>query len=176
MSLAFFFKRNIMRGMSRMILTVVAAALLGAGCLPKSAGWPTAQPSVSQPTAASPAAVGTTSTAPLASPPAAGPSKAPAQTKPKTAPSTSTAKPANGYVLLAGFKFSPQILALNVGATVFWTNKDTVNHTVDSDAPRIFNSGNLPPGATFQHVFNSPGTYTYHCSVHPEMTGTIVVR
>ncbi len=68
------------------------------------------------------------------------------------------------------------MLAVNAGATVTWSNKDTVNHTVDSDAVRVFNSGNLPAGKSYSHTFTSPGTYTYHCSVHPGMTGTVVVR
>ncbi len=90
-----------------------------------------------------------------------------------TAPAS---KPANGYVTIQGLTFGPQILAVNAGATVTWSNKDTVNHTVDSDAVRVFNSGNLPAGKSYSHTFTSPGTYTYHCSVHPGMTGTVVVR
>lgn len=161
--------------MKRLIVFSLIATALGAGCLLKPASWSSPSqpvaPSESNGQAASSAAP-TPSAAPAAAPPAT-------QIKPPASapkPKTTTAKPANGYVTIKDLKFGPQILAVNAGATVFWTNNDAVNHTVDSDAVRIFNSGNLAPGATFKHTFNSPGTYAYHCSAHPGMTGTIVVR
>jgi plastocyanin len=59
---------------------------------------------------------------------------------------------------------------------VTWTNLDSMApHTVTAD-DGSWGSGTLGQGATYSHVFTSPGTYTYHCAVHPYMTGTVVVR
>ncbi|HWQ99488.1 MAG TPA: cupredoxin domain-containing protein [Candidatus Methylomirabilis sp.] len=170
-----------MQIMNRLIIASIAFVALGGGCIPKSASWSTPTSQNSAP--AVPSAEPATSTA--ASAPAAAPVPTTTAAPKTTAPSAPVAKPkatptitkpANGYVTIQNLKFGPAVLAVNAGATVFWTNKDTVNHTVDSDATRIFNSGNLPPGATFKHTFNSPGTYSYRCGVHSSMTGTIVVR
>ena len=71
--------------------------------------------------------------------------------------------------------FSPTNLTVKVGKTVVWVNKDTVTHTVTSDGSALFDSGFMPTGATFQFTFTTPGTFPYYCTVHPYMTGTIVV-
>jgi plastocyanin len=57
---------------------------------------------------------------------------------------------------------------------VTWTNLDGVAHTVTAD-DGSWGSGTLGQGATYSHVFTSPGTYTYHCAIHPFMTGTVTV-
>lgn len=49
-------------------------------------------------------------------------------------------------------------------------------HTITSDTQGLFDSGSLAPGATFEHTFTAAGTYHYHCSIHPTMTGIIVVN
>ena len=56
-----------------------------------------------------------------------------------------------------------------------WTNNDPVAHTVTSDNG-VFASGNLSPGATFSYTFNTAGTYSYHCSIHTYMVGTVAVQ
>ena len=71
--------------------------------------------------------------------------------------------------------FDPATFDVSVGATVVWFNGDTATHTVTSNATGLFESGNFLPGATFRHAFNTAGTYAYHCTPHPLMTGTIVV-
>ncbi len=63
-----------------------------------------------------------------------------------------------------------------VGEPVTWTNASTAGHTVTSDDGTL-DSGTIAPGEAYDHLFDKPGTYTYHCTLHPdEMTGTIVVE
>jgi len=57
---------------------------------------------------------------------------------------------------------------------VIWLNSDGTTHRIVSDAP-LFDSGNLGNGATFTFNFTAPGTYPYHCSIHPTMVGSIVI-
>ena len=73
--------------------------------------------------------------------------------------------------------FSPDTLTviLGVNSTVVWTNNDRSPHTVTSDAG-LFSSGNLAPGQAYSYTFTSPGTYQYHCTYHPWMVGTVVVK
>lgn len=95
---------------------------------------------------------------------------------PSTAPSgTSAAKPVVAdAVTIHNFAFGPQIVTVKPGVTVHWTNQDSEAHTVTSDAG-AFNSSVLQPGASFSFTFTKPGTYSYHCSIHPFMTGKVVV-
>ncbi len=78
--------------------------------------------------------------------------------------------------------FSPSSVTVVIGVnnTVTWTNNDVAAHTVTSlsvpAGAQSFNDGSLAPGATFSMSFTVPGTYQYHCSIHPWMTGTIVVK
>jgi plastocyanin len=77
-------------------------------------------------------------------------------------------------VSIANFSFTPAKLSISVGTTVFWTNNDTVTHTVTADQG-AFDSGDLSPGNTFSFTFSKAGTYPYHCNIHSSMVGTIVV-
>jgi plastocyanin len=78
-------------------------------------------------------------------------------------------------VSIVDFAFQPGSLEVAAGTTVTWTNAGAAPHTVTSDSG-AFDSGQLAPGASFSQTFDTPGTYTYHCEIHPNMTGTIVVR
>jgi plastocyanin len=61
--------------------------------------------------------------------------------------------------------------------TLTWTNYDGVAHTVtDSALTPTFDSGNISQGTSYSLTLTIPGTYAYHCSIHPGMTGTIVVQ
>jgi len=81
--------------------------------------------------------------------------------------------------------FSPANIMINAGQSVTWTNAGASHHTATSNpgafgcAPpstENFNSGDLPPGVTFAHTFNTPGSYAYHCEVHGcAMAGTVTV-
>jgi len=77
-------------------------------------------------------------------------------------------------VSIANFAFQPASLQISAGSSVTWTNADSTAHTVTSDSG-AFDSGSLAPGASFTQTFTTPGTYTYHCQIHPFMTATIVV-
>ncbi len=78
-------------------------------------------------------------------------------------------------VAIDGFKFMPQILTVKAGSTVTWTNKDDVPHTVVSTAHK-FRSSVLDSDGKFSFTFHDPGTYEYFCSVHPHMTGKVIVQ
>jgi plastocyanin len=75
---------------------------------------------------------------------------------------------------IAGFAFAPATLHVPAGGSVAWTNNDAVTHTVTPDAGGI-DAHELAPGAAFTQTFTSPGTYGYHCAIHPFMKGSIVV-
>lgn len=77
-------------------------------------------------------------------------------------------------VTIRNFAFGPQIVTVKPGVTIHWTNRDSEAHTVTSDAG-AFNSAVLQPGASFSFTFTKPGSYSYHCSIHPFMTGKVVV-
>ena len=79
-------------------------------------------------------------------------------------------------VYIQNFAFSPNNLTVKTGATVTWVNKDSTTHTVTSDNGAFTSSSNLNPGSNYTFTFTKAGTYPYHCSIHPEMKGTIVVQ
>jgi plastocyanin len=58
---------------------------------------------------------------------------------------------------------------------VTWVNKSEIAHTVTGDDLSFDDSGVIEPGELFRHTFDQPGTYRYHCSPHPGMSGVIVV-
>lgn len=75
---------------------------------------------------------------------------------------------------IVDFAFSPATIEIPAGTVVTWTNNDSAPHTVTAD-DGSFDSGTIESGASFSLPFNEPGTYTYHCEFHPNMTATIVV-
>ncbi len=81
----------------------------------------------------------------------------------------------SGTVIIKNFSFQPSTLTVSAGTTVAWENQDSTSHTVSSDAKGLFDSGALAPGDEFSFTFNTPGSYGYHCNIHPSMKGTIVV-
>ena len=98
---------------------------------------------------------------------------------PASSDTGATATPASGAasVTINNLSFAPASITVAKGTKVTWTNQDSVDHTVTADtassnAPASSTFGN---GQTYSFTFNTPGTYTYHCSVHPFMTGTVVV-
>ena len=80
-----------------------------------------------------------------------------------------------------GISFSKPIVTISVGGTVRWTNLGYDYHVVTSDAG-LFESHTLrdaetePINASFSYTFTEPGTFYYHCSIHPEMTGIVIVE
>jgi plastocyanin len=79
-------------------------------------------------------------------------------------------------VAIENFRFSPNTLTLSVGATVTWVNHDNVPHVVSSADNQFKKSTVLKSGHSFSHTFVTTGTYSYFCSIHPRMTGKIIVK
>jgi plastocyanin len=73
------------------------------------------------------------------------------------------------------FRFGVVSLEIAAGTTVTWTNRDDVPHTVVSTT-KAFRSAPLDTGESFSYTFRTAGTFEYYCSIHPRMTGKIVVR
>ncbi|HJS42310.1 MAG TPA: cupredoxin family copper-binding protein [Gemmatimonadales bacterium] len=71
--------------------------------------------------------------------------------------------------------FAQPRIMVPAGTTVEWINRDPLAHTVTADSGG-FDSGLIEPAATWRHVFNRPGTYTYYCTPHPFMKGVVVVQ
>ena len=71
--------------------------------------------------------------------------------------------------------YNPNPYNVQVGTVVTWTNNDSINHTATSDTG-VFDSGTLAAGQSYSYTFTATGTYTFHCNVHPSMTGTIIVQ
>lgn len=91
---------------------------------------------------------------------------------------TPTSAVQNGTnITIQNMAFSPSSLTVKKGATVTWTNKDVVEHTViaDNGSSGGLNSAPLQNGQTYSFTFTQPGTYHYSCSIHPYMHGTIIV-
>jgi plastocyanin len=82
---------------------------------------------------------------------------------------------ANAAVNIDNFVFGPQTITVPVGATVTWTNKDDIPHTsVSTDG--VFKSKVLDTDEKFSYTFTKAGTYPYYCTIHPKMTGKVVVQ
>lgn len=79
-------------------------------------------------------------------------------------------------VAIENFDFNSDSITINAGDTVKWTNNDSTRHTVTSDSGSTMDSDLLSQGESYSVTFDTPGTYTYHCSPHPGMTGTVVVQ
>jgi plastocyanin len=78
-------------------------------------------------------------------------------------------------VKIDNFNFSPAALKVKAGTQITWTNGDDVPHTVVSDG-EAFKSKVLGTGEKFTFTAAKPGTYAYSCSIHPNMTGKVVVE
>lgn len=82
---------------------------------------------------------------------------------------------ADTTVKIGNFTFGPKELRVKAGTRVTWINEDDIPHTVTSTT-LAFKSKPLDSDDKFAFTFTSPGTYTYFCSLHPHMTGSIVVE
>jgi len=78
-------------------------------------------------------------------------------------------------VTIDNFTFNPQRLTVSAGSTVTWTNKDDIPHAIASSSAQL-RSQALDTDDNYSFTFTVPGTYQYFCSLHPHMTGTIVVE
>ena len=82
---------------------------------------------------------------------------------------------ANAEVRIDNFSFGPQTVTVPVGATVTWTNHDDIPHTVVS-TDGVFKSKVRDTDEKFSYTFTKAGTYPYYCTIHPKMTGKVVVQ
>jgi plastocyanin len=87
---------------------------------------------------------------------------------------TMPAKTAGPAVHISNFTFGPQMLTVKVGQTVTWTNDDDIPHTVVA-TDKSFKSKVLDTGQSFTFTFTRPGLVPYFCSLHPHMTGKVMV-
>jgi plastocyanin len=93
-----------------------------------------------------------------------------------TAPHAASALPAlSRTVAVKMFAFSPQVLTVAPGTTVTWTNADEDPHTITAN-DKSFHSAALDTDDKYSFTFARPGTYAYFCSLHPHMTGKIIVK
>jgi len=81
-------------------------------------------------------------------------------------------------ITIKNFAFDPSTLTVKTGTEVMWVNQDGAPHAIVSDtgSPVTFSSDSLSTGASYRFTFTQPGTYTYHCSIHPSMKGTIIAQ
>ncbi len=105
----------------------------------------------------------------------AGCNSSPAPASPAATPASSVG---GSTITIRNFAFDPSALTVKTGTTVTWVNNDSPPHAIASDAgsPAAFSSDSLSTGASYQFTFSQPGTYTYHCSIHPSMKGTVIVQ
>jgi plastocyanin len=86
-----------------------------------------------------------------------------------------SAQAAETLVQIDQFIFAPQRVSVKAGTTVTWVNDDDIPHVVVA-SNKLFKSKTLDTNDKFSFTFTTPGTYEYFCSLHPHMTGTIVVE
>ncbi len=89
--------------------------------------------------------------------------------------SASAADSSSAAVQIDNFSFTPQEITVKAGTTITWTNRDDIPHTVVS-TDETFKSKALDTDDKFTTTLTKPGTYPYFCSIHPKMTGKIIVE
>ncbi len=94
---------------------------------------------------------------------------------------TQTQVPGAATVNIQNFAFIPATITVTKGTMVTWVNQDTSDHQIVNDAQgsvgqgTLFTSNSLQKGAQYSFRFDTPGTYPYHCSIHPSMKATVIV-
>ena len=79
-------------------------------------------------------------------------------------------------VSIQNFSFKPAHITIKRGTKVRWINKDSTTHTVTANKKNSFDSGRLGPGKRYTHTFKSTGKKRYHCNIHTDMRGSVVVK
>ena len=147
---------------------LLLAAIIAAGCTSPSPG---PAPVTTQPPAPATTVpvttVATTATTTVATTVATPQTTAPAtQTTPVSLPPVA--------ITVQNFAFSPASVSVPAGTTVIWTNRDAAPHQIASDTG-AFMGNPIGRGSSYSFTFTTPGTFPYHCSIHPSMKGTITV-
>jgi plastocyanin len=146
-------------------LVIGMGSAVAAGTAPTTAAPTTVTPATVAPTTVSPTTAPATTTAPVLHDPFQPPNPA-----------------ATAHVSIVDFGFSPATITVTAGTTVTWTNTGGVIHSVTSDTGAFDSSPSCPagacinPGSSYSHVFATAGTFAYHCRVHSNMHGTIIVK
>jgi len=83
--------------------------------------------------------------------------------------------PATDELEIINFTFSPAVITVLAGAETTWFNQDSTRHTVTSRGP-LFDSGDLSEGQSFSFTILEKGSYDYYCTIHPYMTGKVIVE
>ena len=86
-----------------------------------------------------------------------------------------TQQTASNDISVKDFAFQPSELTINKGESVIWTNFDAANHIIRENTG-LFESAKLNQGQSYSYKFETAGTYEYHCTIHPNMVGKIIVR
>lgn len=94
--------------------------------------------------------------------------------RPPSVGPSSTPPPTRQTVEIRNYAYSPQNVTVPLGTTVVWVQEDSTLHTV-TDAG-VFDSGQLSRGQRYSHTFRAPGTYDYRDTVHPGLTGSVIVQ
>ena len=95
------------------------------------------------------------------------------EVEPKTSIS---AKPDKNEIAIANFSLSPKMSTVSADAAVIWVNHDNVPHVTSSTDTQFQKSPVLQPGQSFSSTFATAGSYSYFCSIHPRMTGKLIVK
>ena len=85
------------------------------------------------------------------------------------------ARQGSASVSIVDFAFSPSSVQVSVGGTVTWTNNGAEPHDATSSDGSFAGTGTLDSGASGSATFSQPGTFSYFCSIHPDMTGSVTV-
>jgi len=93
----------------------------------------------------------------------------------KSSGTSNNAPPEPNTVSIINMTFTPATITVTAGTTVTWKNNDNMTHTVTANDDS-YDSGNIGAGSSFSKTFSIAGTYPYHCSIHPSMTGKVVVN
>ena len=89
---------------------------------------------------------------------------------------TGSTSASENKIEIKDFAFNPQTITVKAGDKITWINRDEEPHTVVSVEKQFKKSSALDTDQQFTITAGAPGTYTYYCSVHPKMTGTIIVK
>jgi plastocyanin len=100
----------------------------------------------------------------------------PAQHAKSSGSSRSKPSGGSGSVTIANFKFAPASLSVSAGTRITVANHDSTAHTATADNGNSFETGDIDPGSSATIALSKRGTYKYHCSIHPFMHGTLVVK
>lgn len=79
-------------------------------------------------------------------------------------------------ITISNFSFDPQTITITAGTTVVWTNNDSIEHSIVSDNNQFPSSPRLSKGQAFSTLLTTKGTYNYHCGVHANTKGIIIVK